>query len=574
MPEAAPERAERATRVRQRQRLIDACISALHLYGPSRTTVEKVVALADLSPGIVRFYFDSKDAMLVASLAHLAAEFEERVQVPVAQLREHPVRALERLVELYFDADIASPRKVSVWYCFWGEASSRQEYYEICGKKDDDFAALVRDLIGRLVAESPQPHLDADALALGLIGVLEVLWQTIAFQEEASVDRETARRRSMAYLRSVFPGRFAAPAEPNSANSPSQPLAHGRTEAQSPAPAAGGTQQPAEGLHGTTSTASAVRTPAERSAAGQALPAWAYADAALLARERAELLRPAWQLIGHQAEIARPGDFLARDVAGERVLVLRDPAGRLRAFRNACPRRPHALIAQARGHLAAPIHCATHGLTFGWDGRPRDADAAGALSMLQLQAHGGLIFVRAAPTRGAAGVRGANGTQGMAVAAAALPPGWVPLAVHELAVAADWKVLIEQWLDVRAAAARAKGSGRRPRRRRQSPAAHAQCTALLPNQRIERDAESVQILQVIPEAPGHCRIRCFRYAPPGRRQRNRQGRSSGGALKEQVAQAESTQLGMTLSGENPEHPAALAPELEAFRRSIRALLPR
>ena len=31
---------------RQRQRLIDACISALHIYGPSRTTVEKVVAIA------------------------------------------------------------------------------------------------------------------------------------------------------------------------------------------------------------------------------------------------------------------------------------------------------------------------------------------------------------------------------------------------------------------------------------------------------------------------------------------------------------------------------------------------
>jgi AcrR family transcriptional regulator len=45
---------------RQRQRLIDACISALHIYGPSRTTVEKVVAIARMSPGIVRFYFASR----------------------------------------------------------------------------------------------------------------------------------------------------------------------------------------------------------------------------------------------------------------------------------------------------------------------------------------------------------------------------------------------------------------------------------------------------------------------------------------------------------------------------------
>ena len=57
-------------------------------------------------------------------------------------------------MDLYLDADIASPRKVSVWYSFWGEASSRQEYYDICGKKDEDFAALVRELMQRLISAS------------------------------------------------------------------------------------------------------------------------------------------------------------------------------------------------------------------------------------------------------------------------------------------------------------------------------------------------------------------------------------------------------------------------------------
>ena len=49
------------------------------------------MALADLSPGIVRFYFDSKAAMLVATLAHLATEFEERVLRPVEQLQQRKV---------------------------------------------------------------------------------------------------------------------------------------------------------------------------------------------------------------------------------------------------------------------------------------------------------------------------------------------------------------------------------------------------------------------------------------------------------------------------------------------------
>jgi TetR/AcrR family transcriptional repressor of bet genes len=203
--------ADEARRVRARQRLIEACISALHIYGPSRTTVSRVVALAGLSPGIVRFYFNSKAAMLVAALEYLASEFGERVLKPVAALKHSPVVALGLLVELYLDAGIASPRKVSVWYSFWGEASSRQEYLDICGGKDEDFARLVRELVDTLIAQTGARHLDPDGVALGLIGVLEVLWQGIAFQSEENIDRRALVARALAYLRSVFPGQFPGP---------------------------------------------------------------------------------------------------------------------------------------------------------------------------------------------------------------------------------------------------------------------------------------------------------------------------------------------------------------------------
>ena len=210
-PASAPlKNGEKLSRIRQRQKLIDACISALYLHGPSRTTIDKVVAIADMSPGIVNFYFETKAALLVAALEHLAVEFEERVQVPLEALRTDPVRALPRLIELYLDPEIASPRKVSVWYAFWGEASSRHEYQEICGKRDQAFADLVRDLMARLIRQCGAAHLNADSVALGLIGALEMTWQDIAFREEADIDRAAARRRCVAYLESVFPDCFGA----------------------------------------------------------------------------------------------------------------------------------------------------------------------------------------------------------------------------------------------------------------------------------------------------------------------------------------------------------------------------
>jgi len=264
----------RAGRSRQRQRLIDACIAALHIHGPSRTTVEKVVAIAKMSPGIVRFYFDSKAAMLVAALKFLAAEFEERVLVPVTLLKSTPVAALKLLVELYLDPEIASPRKVSVWYAFWGEASARQEYYDICGQKDESSAKLVRELVESLIRSTAQPHLDPDGIALGLIGVLEILWQDIAFQTERDLDRAQAVRRAMAFLQSIFPGCFG------------------------PAPA----PKPADA-----------------------------------AAQRDALFEGAWTIVGHEAQIPRPGDSLAADFGAGRVLVVRGDTGAVRAVRDGVP---------------------------------------------------------------------------------------------------------------------------------------------------------------------------------------------------------------------------------------------
>jgi TetR/AcrR family transcriptional regulator, transcriptional repressor of bet genes len=509
---------ERASRARQRQRLIDACISALHIHGPSRTTVEKVVALADMSPGIVRFYFDSKDAMLVASLASLAAEFEERVMTPVSQLKDTPVKALEQLVELYLDPDIASPRKVSVWYSFWGEASSRQEYLEICGKKDEDFAALVHDLIGAVIARTGQSHLDADGVALGLIGVLEVLWQGIAFTTEVEIDRVAAKRRSLAFLRSVFPGQFGGVAS-------SKPLSV----------ANGG------GVRG-----------------GSQIPAWAFSDSTLLMLERDRLFRPSWQLVGHEADIARVGDYVTVDLAGERVLVVRSSDDRIQAFRNTCRKRPHALLPQRSGHLAATIECDIHGLVYGLDGRFRSGSTPGDLIPLELSLPGKFILVRALAARNAdpastalLEIAGAPSGDWQAL------PDLRPSGMEDIAVAADWKLLVEQWLDT---LPRPTGVRR---------------TFLEPNQLLEVSATDALILQVIPESAGRCRVRRLYYSlatQVGSKRGNNKGFRPPAWLQQDIEVAESTQAGLEAGAGEADEAGAVSPALARFRHGVAALL--
>jgi TetR/AcrR family transcriptional repressor of bet genes len=545
-PVAAGAPRARAARGLQRQRLIDACISALHIHGPSRTTVERVVAIAKMSPGIVRFYFDSKAAMLVASLQFLAAEFEERVLRPVARLKSTPVQALELLVDLYLDPEIASPRKVSVWYAFWGEASSRQEYYDICGQKDESFAALVRELIGRLIDETSQPQLDTDGIALGLIGVLEMLWQDFAFRSEEDIDRAAAKRRCMAYLRSVFPGRFA---------------------------------QPAGAREGTA-----------RSGDPGGLAGWVYGNPRAALLERDALFRSAWQIAAHVAQIPRAGDFVTADLGSERVVVVRDAYGVLHALRNSCTEVPHALVAESHGHSAGTLRCRAHGVEFDFEGR--SIGGRGHLTRLGLHTADHLVWVgppRAQPPPRHPGPGGPVPAELDAQGAA------TTIAEREVEVAANWKLLVEQWLEAAPADAVAAASpdslawASHPLEGGASFSARCYRSLVktaidepwlqrfvAPNQLLQWRPDGLTVLQAIPASPQSSRLRLLNVArlPDGPEARAglylaaRLTRSTRASTRGVV---ESAQRGVTDFGYRAG--PGLAPALVWFRRYLTAHVP-
>ena len=567
---------------RQRQRLIDACISALHIYGPSRTTVEKVVAIAKMSPGIVRFYFASKAAMLVASLQFLAAEFEEQLLVPVTRLKSTPVAALELMVDLYLDPEIASPRKVSVWYAFWGEASSRQEYYDICGQKDESFAVLVRELIERLIVETAQPQLDPDGIALGLIGALEILWQDFAFRTEADIDRPAAKRRCMAYLRSVFPGEFAASPIPAEA-SPDGTASHGAAS------------------HGAASHVG----DASPAGGGKRFAGWVYANTRLFALEREAVFQRSWQFAGHQAQIPRPGDFLGIDLGVERILILRDAMGEVRAFRNSCSELPHILIAAPRGSISV-IDCAVHGLQFELDGRRRGARGTADLTAMSLRMIGDLILVRSpASGRPGASVAAAYAPAGSAPDTWAdflPPPGMRPVGLcREAMISADWKLIVEQWLEPAAtdtidasgaaidairpaadAGARRSGNPRWSARAYESLVGSAagfnwQRRFLAPNHLMELRPDGLTILQVLPIGPGRTLLRQhhFTLCASDRAARAAQylaSRHNPRARRSGIAVAESIQKGVAF-GHAAAPGAATSAAAAAFRRYLAARVP-
>ncbi|MEZ4333643.1 MAG: SRPBCC family protein [Myxococcota bacterium] len=91
------------------------------------------------------------------------------------------------------------------------------------------------------------------------------------------------------------------------------------------------------------------------------LPAWK-------ALEDERLWPRVWQIACTLDCVRRPGDYFEYEIAGLSILIVRDRAGVLRAFQNACPHRGNLLLSGSGSGLEQ-LRCGYHHWCFELDGR-------------------------------------------------------------------------------------------------------------------------------------------------------------------------------------------------------------
>jgi len=99
------------------------------------------------------------------------------------------------------------------------------------------------------------------------------------------------------------------------------------------------------------------------------LPARYYTDAELFKAELDRLFTRMWFYAGRSEEIARPGQFVVRELNGHNVIVTRSTAGRAVAFHNVCRHRGTRLCTEPAGQFAGSIQCPYHAWTYDLEGR-------------------------------------------------------------------------------------------------------------------------------------------------------------------------------------------------------------
>ena len=93
-----------------------------------------------------------------------------------------------------------------------------------------------------------------------------------------------------------------------------------------------------------------------------------FVSSEIFAEELRKIFATNWVLVGHQGQLAKPGDYFLAEVAGASLIVAKDQRSTIHAFYNICRHRGARLCEEQNGHAAA-IQCAYHAWTYALDGR-------------------------------------------------------------------------------------------------------------------------------------------------------------------------------------------------------------
>lgn len=344
---SSTDRAEAQPRdARRRRQLIEATIESIARHGLSGTTVARVARAAGLSTGIVNFYFQTKDALLLATLEHVDGQYMARQREAVEVSRVDPVLGLEAMIAAAFDPEFCDRDRVAVWSAFWGEAGARHDYMRICAAREAELEAKRVEALGAVAAAGGHTHLEVEALGRAFHHLLSSLPEAM-LGDPGPFDLERARATCRGFLRSIFPGEFS--------------------EKKLPALPAKETKD---------------ETEAEARAGFDTLPTWIYQDPEFFELEKEMIFKREWILLGHGSQLKNAGDYIAAELLGERIFVLRGKDGKLRGFDNVCRHRASKLVEGSSGHCSGSVVCPYHGWRYGLDGRLKGVPSESRFSEL------------------------------------------------------------------------------------------------------------------------------------------------------------------------------------------------
>ena len=95
-----------------------------------------------------------------------------------------------------------------------------------------------------------------------------------------------------------------------------------------------------------------------------------YLSEQVFALERERFFAITWSFLGHASQVPNAGDFVAEEIAGRPLVMVRQPDGEIRVLYNRCAHKGTQLVTDASGNAGKYFRCPYHAWTYKLDGAP------------------------------------------------------------------------------------------------------------------------------------------------------------------------------------------------------------
>lgn len=192
----------------RRKHLIDATLKSIATHGFNRTTLSTVTKIAKMSHGIINFHFQTKDQLLLEAMNYLVDEHLTHWRAGLASAKHSAADQLLSLIATDFNPKIVAPRRLAVWFAYWGEMSNRPEFRAIADSKDKERHEQMRLLCESLKQSGDYAHIDSKVFATNLEALIDGLWLHLLLLPK-DISASQAQQNCISFLASTFPAHFS-----------------------------------------------------------------------------------------------------------------------------------------------------------------------------------------------------------------------------------------------------------------------------------------------------------------------------------------------------------------------------
>jgi TetR/AcrR family transcriptional repressor of bet genes len=172
---SGPRKHRRLEPSERRRSLIEAALDCLSRLGPYGAGVREICDLAGVSPGLLRHYFDGKDALIIEAYRTLTQEYHENLHRVLTNPAESAESRLQSFFKAYLSNRVTGQERVGTYIAFWTLGRTDPTIQRI---QRSAYRKLRKQLVPVLdeLAADHGAQIEAEQVATSIIALLDGFW--------------------------------------------------------------------------------------------------------------------------------------------------------------------------------------------------------------------------------------------------------------------------------------------------------------------------------------------------------------------------------------------------------------